>query len=100
MGQPRPRRLPRGTALLAATDVPHDPNMAVHTLEEQPEDTRYLVVHQRGGPAWLREHVTAIRSRASTIAGAEIRLHDHPAIRPDNTRALNVAQLTPGHPDV
>ena len=58
------------------------------------------MVHQRGGPAWLREHVTVLRSWASTFAGAEIRLHDHPAIRPDDTRALCVDQLTPGHPDV
>ena len=35
----------------------------------------------------------------STIAGAEVRLHDHPAIRTDDTRALNVDQLTPGHPN-
>ena len=71
-GQSRPRGLPRGTALLVAMEVPHDPHMAVHTLEDQPEDTGHLVVHQRGGPAWLREHVTALRSWASTVAGAEI----------------------------
>ena len=58
------------------------------------------VVHQRGGPAWLKEHVTALRSWASTIAGAEIRLHDPPAISPGDTRALSVDQLTPSHPDV
>ena len=90
----------RGTALLVATGVPHDPHMAVHALEDQPEDTGHLVVHQRGGPAWLKEHVTALRSWASTIAGAEIRLHDHPAISPGDTRALSVDQLTPSHPDV
>ena len=99
-GQPRPRGLPSGTALLVATEVPHDPHMAVHVLEDQPEGTGHLVVHQRGGPAWLREHVTALRSWASTIAGAEIRLHDHPAIRPGDTKALSVDQLTPSHPDV
>ena len=99
-GQPRPRGLPRGTAVLAATQVPHDPHMAVHTLEDQPEVRGHLGVQQRGGPAWLREHVTALQSWASTIAGAEIRLHDHPAIRSDNTRALSVNQLTPGRPDV
>ena len=71
-GQPRPRGLPRSTALLVAAEVPHDPHMAVHVLEDQPEGTGHLVVHQRGGPAWLREHVTALRSWASTIAGAEI----------------------------
>ena len=38
-GQPKPRGLPRGTALLVATGVPHDPDMAVHALEDQPEDT-------------------------------------------------------------
>ena len=53
-GQPRPRGLPRGTALLVATEVPHDPYMAVHTLEDQPENTGHLVVHQRGGPSLLR----------------------------------------------
>ena len=99
-GQPEPRGLPRGTALLVATGVPHDPHMAVHVLEDQPEDTGHLVVHQRGGPAWLKEHVTALRSWASTITGAEIRLHDHPAISPGDTRALSVDQLTPSHPDV
>ena len=34
------------------------------------------------------------------IAGAVIRLHDHPAISPGDTRALSVDQLTPSHPDV
>ena len=86
--------------MLVATGVPHDPHMAVHALEDQPEDTGHLVVHQRGGLAWLKEHVTALRSWASTIAGAEIRLHDHPAISPGNTRALSVDQQTPSHPDV
>ena len=83
-----------------ATAVPHDPHMAVDTPEDQPDDAGHLVVHQRGGAAWVREHITALRSWASTIAGAEIRLHNHPAIRPDDTRALNVDQLTPSHPDV
>ena len=74
--------------------------MAVHTLEDQTEDTGHLVVHQRGCPAWLPKHVTALWSWASTVAGAEVRLRDHPATRPDNTRALNVDQLIPGHPNV
>ena len=99
-GQPRPRGLPRSTTLLVALEVPHDPHMAVHTLEHQPDDVGHLVVHQRGGLAWLREHRTALRSWASMIAGAEIRLHDHPAIRPDDTRALKVDQLTPSNPNV
>ena len=38
-GQPKLCGLPRSTALLVATKVPHDPHMAVHTLEDQPEDT-------------------------------------------------------------
>ena len=80
--------------------MPHDPHMAVHALEDQPEDTGHLVVHQRGGPAWLKEHVTALRSWASTVAGAEIPLHDHPAISPGDTRALSMDQLTHSHPDV
>ena len=99
-GQPRPRGLPRGTALQVATEVPHYPHMAVHALEDQPEDTGHLVVHQRGGPAWLGKHVTALRSWASMITGAEIRLHDHAAVCPGDTRALGVDQLTPGRPDV
>ena len=99
-GQPRPRGLPRGTALLVVTEVPYDPHMAVHALEDQPEDTGHLVVHQRGVPAWLWEFVTALRSWASTIAGAEVRLHDHSAVCPGDTRALSVDQLTPSHPDV
>ena len=99
-GQPKPRGLPRGTALLVATGVPQDPHMAVYALEDQPEDTGHLVVHQRGGPVWLKEHVTALRSWGSTIAGAEIRLHDNPAISPGDTRALSVDQLTLSRPDV
>ena len=99
-GHPRLRGLPRGTALLVATGVPHDPHMAVHALEDQPEDTGHLVVHQRGGPAWLKEHVTALRSWASMIAGAEIGLHDQPGISPGDTRALSVDQLTRSHPNV
>ena len=59
-GQPRPRGIPRGPTLLVATAVPHDPHMAVHTLEDQPEDTGHLVMHQRRGPAWLREPLTAL----------------------------------------
>ena len=42
-GQPRPRGLPRGTTLLVATAVPHDSQMAVHTLQDQPEDAGQLV---------------------------------------------------------
>ena len=49
----------------------------MHALEDQPEGTGHLVVHQRGGLAWLKEHVTALRSWASTIAGAELRLLHH-----------------------
>ena len=99
-GQPRPLGLPRGTALVIATGVPHDPDMAVHALEDQPDDTGHLVVHQRGGPAWLREHVTAVRSPASLIAGAEVQVHDQPAVRSGDTMALSVDKLTPSHPDV
>ena len=99
-GQLRPRALPRSTTLLVATEVPEDSHMAVHTLEDQRGDTGHMVVHQRGGPAWLRGHIIALCSLVSTIAGAEVRLRDHPAIRPDNTLALNMAELTPGHPDV
>ena len=99
-GQHRPCGLPRGTTLLVATVVPHDPHMAVHTLEDQPEEAGHLVVHQRGGPAWLSEHITVLRSWVSTVAGAEVGNHDHPAIRPDDTRALSVDQLTRSHHNV
>ena len=99
-GQPRLRGLPRSTALLVVTEVLHNPHMAVHALEDQLEDTGHLVVHQRGGLAWLKEYVTALRSYASTIARAEVRLHDHRAVRPGDTGALSVDQLTPSHPDV
>ena len=92
--------LPPDVIDLTATGVPHDLHMAVHALEDQLEDTRHLVVHQRGGPAWLKEHMTALRSWAGTISGAEIRLHDDPAGSPGDTRALSVDQLTPRHPDV
>ena len=59
-GQPQALGLPRGTSLLVAAAVPHDPHMAVHTLEDQPQDTGHLVVHQRGDSAWLWEHLTAL----------------------------------------
>ena len=36
VGRPRPRGLPRGTTLVVATAVPHDPHMAVHALDDQP----------------------------------------------------------------
>ena len=98
--QPRPGGLPRSTTLLVATAVPHDPHMAGHMLEHQPEDTGHLVVHQCGRPAWLREHLTAFRSLASTVNGAKIWFHDHPAARPNDTLALHVGQLAPGHPEV
>ena len=99
-GQPRTRGLPRGTALLVVTEVPQNPHMAMHALEDQPEDTGHLMVHRRRGPVWLREHVTALQSWASTIAGAEVQLHDHPAVRPDDTGALSMDQLTPSHPNI
>ena len=99
-GQPRPRGLRNGTTLLVATAVPHDRHMAVHTLEDQPEDTGHLVVHQCGGPAWLRQHLTALQSWASTVTGAGVRFHDQPATRPGDNLALSVDQLTPGHRDV
>ena len=99
-GQPRPRGLPGSTALLVATKVPHVPHMALHALENPPEDKGHLVVHQRGGRVWLSEHVTALRSLASTIAGAEVRLHDHPAVHPCDTRVLSMDQLTPSHAGV
>ena len=86
-GQPGPQGLPRGTTLLVATAVPHDLHMAVHTLENQPEDAEHLVVHQRGGPACL----TALRSWASTVTGAGVRFYHHPAARPNDTLALTVA---------
>ena len=81
-GKPKQRGLPRGPTLLVATEVPHDPHMVMHALVDQPEDTGHLVVHQRGGRAWLREHVTALRSWASKIARAEVRLNDQPGNLP------------------
>ena len=44
--------------------------------------------------------MTALQFWASTIAGAEVRLHDHPAVLPGDTRALSMDQLTPRRPDV
>ena len=99
-GQPRPRGLPRGSTLLVASAVPQDPHMAVHVLEDRPEDTGHLVSHQRRGPAWLQEHLTALQSWVSTVTGAEVRFHDQPATRTNNTLALSVDQLAPGRPDV
>ena len=99
-GQRRSRGLPHGTTLLVATAMPHNPHMAVHTLEDRPEDTGHLVVHQRGGPAWLRGHLMALRSWATTVAGAEVRFNDHPATRPKDTLALSSDQWTPAHRNV
>ena len=82
-GQPRHRGLPRNTTLLVATAVPHDPDMAVQALEDQPEDTGHLLGHQRRSPAWVREHLMALRSWASTVTGAEVLFQDHLATRPN-----------------
>ena len=92
--------LPHSTTLLVATAVPHDPHMAVHALQDQPEGTVHLVVHQRRDPAWLQEHLAALRSWASTVTGAKIRFHDHPATCPKETPSLSVDQLALGHPDI
>ena len=94
-----PGSTPRIT-LVVATAVPHDPHMAVHVLEHQPEDRGHLVVHPRGGPARLWEHLTALQSWASTVTGADVRVDDHPATRPSNTLTLSVDQQAPGHPDI
>ena len=59
-GEPWPCGLPRGTTLLVTTAVLHNPHMAVHPLEDHAEDAGHLVVHQRGGPAWLSKHITAL----------------------------------------
>ena len=59
--QPWPRGLPRGATLLVATAL-HDTYMALHALEDCPKDAGHPVVHQRGGPAWLPEHITALWS--------------------------------------
>ena len=74
--------------------------MVLHARGDRPEDTGHLVVHQRGGPAWLQEHLTALRSWASTVAGAEMPFHSQPAAGPDNMLALSVDQLTPSNSDV
>ena len=97
-GQPSPRGLPRGATLPVATRVPPDPDMALHALEDQFEDAGHLVVHQRGGPAWLREYKTALRSWVSTVAAAEVWFHDHPAACPDSMLALVMDQLPPPRP--
>ena len=99
-GQPRPRGLPRGTALLVATGVPHDPHMAVHALEDQPEDTGHLVVHQRGSPGVARGTCDGTLVLGKHDRRSGIRLHDHPAISPGDTRALSPDHLTPSHPNV
>ena len=92
---PRPRGLPRGTALLVATEVPHDPHMAVHALEDQPNDKGHLVVHQRGGPVWLKEHVTR-----TPVLGKHDRRSRNPAARPpgDQPRRHQGAERGPTDP--
>ena len=46
-GQPRPRGLPRGTALLVATEVPHDPHivMGMRLKNLEKSDTRKRMAH-------------------------------------------------------
>ena len=46
-GLPRLRGLPHVATLLVATAVPHDPHMALHALEDRPEDAGHLLVHHR-----------------------------------------------------
>ena len=64
------------------------------------KDAGHLVVHQRGGRAWLGVHITALRSWASMVTGAEVPLQEDPAMRPDDTWALSVDQLTLSHADI
>ena len=97
-GHLRPRGLPQGTTLLGATAVPHDPHMAVHALEDQPEDTGHWWYISEG-PSVAPEHLTALQSWASTVTGAGIRFQGHPATRSSDTLGLSVDQLAPGHPD-
>ena len=92
--------LPCGATLLVATAVLHDAHMALYPLKDGPKDAGHIVVQQRGGLAWIREQITALWSWASTVAGAELRFHDHLAGRPDSTPALGVHHLTPAHPNV
>ena len=99
-GQPRPRRLPCGTTMLVAKAVPQDPHMALHAREDQPEDKGHLVVHQRGGPAGLQEHLTALRSAGSNVIGAQIWFNDLQTARSNDTLALSVPRLAWGHTDV
>ena len=98
-GQPRPQGLPCDP-LLVATGVPHDPCIALHALEDQHQDAKHRLVHQRGGAAWLSEHLTGLWSLASTIAGAGVQFRYHPAIHPYSTMALGVDYLTPTNSDV
>ena len=99
-GEPRSWEIPRSTTLLVATAVRHDPHMALHALEDQPEYTGHLVVQHRGSPACVREGLTPLQFWASTVTGAEARFHDHPATRPKDTLALSVHQVDPNRPDV
>ena len=93
-GQPRPRGLPRGTTLLVATEVQHDPHMAVHALEDEPEGMGHLVGHQRGGPAWLSEH------HGTLVLGKHDRWSRNPTARPpgDPPRRHQGAERGPTHP--
>ena len=100
VGQPWPREVTRDATLIVATAVPHDPHMALHALDDRPEEAGHLLVPQRGGPAWLQEQIAALWSWVSTIARAEVRLHDHPAVQPDSRLVLGVDLPTPAHAEV
>ena len=55
------RGLPREHRLLLATGPPMIPTWR-YEAGERPADTSHVVVYQRGGPMWLREHLTALKS--------------------------------------
>ena len=52
-GQPKPRGLPRGTALLVVTEVPHDPHMVVHP---------YVLIWIRYFTQWFLPGLTRLNS--------------------------------------
>ena len=99
-GQPEPRGLPRGTALLVATGVPHDPHMAVQRAGGPSGGHRTL-----GGTPARRPGVAQGTCDGATVLDKHGRRSGDPAARPPgdqpgDTRALSMDQLTHSHPDV
>ena len=97
-GQPRPRGLPRGTTLLVATLVPHDPHITVHTLEDESKDAGHLVVHMT---AWEKKPCgRGLGTRMEPMVRNNARSGDlHTAVRRHLTGGVGATHPASAHGD-